>query len=333
MSFPVTGILYVNMSDSASIFVSLVSFSAVKIVSLTLCRRQKLTKFEKVGTVKSIYQYPLKSGGAIHLDSAICTSVGLCNNNITDRTWMVIRKDASFLSARLEPKLVLIRPTSKGDSLCLDAPGMLSLVLPKFPVINARSKFIKCRVWDEYITGLHCGEEADRWMRQYLGNEWASIVMSTESMEKRESCAVYKPSGNPAKEGDISSYADWGAYMILSEQSLEELNTRLEKKVTMTRFRPNISITGCVPYDEDNWAEMKIGDTVFMRLLDSCARCVLTTVDPSTGEKDLERQPLETLKSYRFSESFGAPCFGVNAAIDIEGEIKVGDPVYVLRKQ
>jgi uncharacterized protein YcbX len=38
--------------------------------------------------------------------------------------------------------------------------------------------------------------------------------------------------------------------MILSEQSLEDLNTRLEKKVTMTRFRPNISITGCVPYDE-----------------------------------------------------------------------------------
>ena len=59
------------------------------------------------------------------------------------------------------------------------------------------------RVWDEYITGLHCGEEADRWIRQYLGNEWASIVMSTESMEKRESCVVYKPSGNPAKEGDI----------------------------------------------------------------------------------------------------------------------------------
>ena len=40
--------------------------------------------------------------------------------------------------------------------------------------------------------------------------------------------------------------------MILSEQSLEDLNTRLEKKVTMTRFRPNISITGCVPYDEVN---------------------------------------------------------------------------------
>jgi hypothetical protein len=61
-------------------------------------------------------------------------------------------RDASFLSARLEPKLVLIRPTSKGDSLCLDAPGMLSLVLPKFPVINARSKFIKCRLVQNFNT-------------------------------------------------------------------------------------------------------------------------------------------------------------------------------------
>ena len=65
---------------------------------------------------------------------------------------MVIRKDASFLSARLEPKLVLIRPTSKGDSLCLDAPGMLSLVLPKFPAINARSKLIKCRLVQNFNT-------------------------------------------------------------------------------------------------------------------------------------------------------------------------------------
>ena len=31
-------------------------------------------------------------------------------------------------------------------------------------------------------------------------------------------------------------------------------------------------------------------------------------------------------------KEYDAPCLGVNAAVDIEGEIKVGDPVYVIRK-
>ena len=47
-----------------------------------------------------------------------------------------------------------------------------------------------------------------------------------------------------------TTFSDIGPYMILSEASVEDLNTRLEKKVTMLRFRPNIAITGCSPYDE-----------------------------------------------------------------------------------
>lgn len=61
------------------------------------------------------------------------------------RHWMVIRRDGAFLSARKEPKLVLIKPSSEGDNLLLDAPGMPTLVLPICPPIDKSSKLIKCR--------------------------------------------------------------------------------------------------------------------------------------------------------------------------------------------
>ncbi|OPL33292.1 mosc mitochondrial domain-containing protein, partial [Mytilus galloprovincialis] len=286
------------MSDG-SVFIAFLSITSAKIAFLAYCRRKKLQRFEQIGIIKSMNQFPVKSGGPIHLDTAQCTITGLHYNNITDRHWMVIRRDGAFLSARKEPKLVLIKPSSEGDNLLLDAPGMPTLVLPKCPPIE--------KIWDEYITGLYCGEDAESWIAKYLGYDGPSIVVSTPSMEKRDSSLVFKEFGNPAVKGDLSTFSDFGAYMILSQASLDDLNTRLEKKVTMTRFRPNITIDGCGPYDEDNWAEMKIGNSVYMRLLDLCG-------------------------SYRLITEAIDPCFGVNAAVDIEGEIKVGDPVYVIRK-
>lgn len=39
-------------------------------------------------------------------------------------------------------------------------------------------------------------------------------------------------------------------YMVANKGSLDDLNTRLEQKVTMDTFRPNIVIDGPIPYDE-----------------------------------------------------------------------------------
>lgn len=46
------------------------------------------------------------------------------------------------------------------------------------------------------------------------------------------------------------AYPDCSPIMILSEASLADLNTRLEKKVKMDQFRPNIVVTGCSAFEE-----------------------------------------------------------------------------------
>lgn len=46
------------------------------------------------------------------------------------------------------------------------------------------------------------------------------------------------------------AYPDCCPIMILSEASLVDLNARLEKKVKMDQFRPNIVVTGCDAFEE-----------------------------------------------------------------------------------
>jgi uncharacterized protein YcbX len=41
---------------------------------------------------------------------------------------------------------------------------------------------------------------------------------------------------------------------------MEDLNSRMESPMSVIRFRPNIVFRGGEPYDEDNWAEIEIGE-------------------------------------------------------------------------
>lgn len=46
------------------------------------------------------------------------------------------------------------------------------------------------------------------------------------------------------------AYPDFGPVMLLSEASVKDLSSKLEKGVTVERFRPNIVISDCKPFDE-----------------------------------------------------------------------------------
>jgi uncharacterized protein len=118
------------------------------------------------------------------------------------------------------------------------------------------------------------------------------------------------------------SFADGMPYLVIGQASLDELNTRLEIPVPMDRFRPNLVFTGGKAFEEDDWDKVKIGDAVF-KITKPCARCVMTTVDQTTGKKN--KEPLKTLSTYRNVK--GKVMFGQNMLL-LEGEkIRVGDLV------
>ncbi|KFO25391.1 MOSC domain-containing protein 2, mitochondrial [Fukomys damarensis] len=134
--------------------------------------------------------------------------------------------------------------------------------------------------------------------------------------------------------GSPVPYPDASPVLLQTEASLVDLNTRLEKKVKMEYFRPNIVVSGCDAFEEDSWEDLVIGDVELKRVL-SCPRCILTTVDPDTGIID-RKEPLQTLKSYRLCDPSvkhlyqSSPLFGVYFTVEKIGVLRVGDPVYKL---
>ena len=55
-----------------------------------------------------------------------------------------------------------------------------------------------------------------------------------------------------SRETDFVMYEDYSPFMLIGEATLQELNSRLEKKVGMRNFRPNFVASGSQAYDEVN---------------------------------------------------------------------------------
>jgi hypothetical protein len=132
---------------------------------------------------------------------------------------------------------------------------------------------------------------------------------------------------NPKYGSSRVSFADAFPLLLISEESLQDLNRRLERPVSMNRFRPNLVVSGCRPYEEDEWQEIRIG-SVALRIAKPCARCTVPTVDQTTGIQ--EKEPIRTLKTYRMKD--GKVLFGQNVIHLSQGTLSVGDEIVVTRR-
>src|SRR4051795_789549 len=74
--------------------------------------------------------YPIKSCAGIALREATLTAAGLMSEHIYDREWMVVDAQGEFMTQRDYPKMALIAPRIKSETLELRAPGMLRLEIP-----------------------------------------------------------------------------------------------------------------------------------------------------------------------------------------------------------
>src|SRR2546423_6239285 len=58
----------------------------------------------------------------------------------------------------------------------------------------------------------------------------------------------------------VTGFSDGMPYLICAEESMQDLNSRMDTPMTIIRFRPNIVFRGGQPFDEDKWAEVEIGN-------------------------------------------------------------------------
>lgn len=260
-------------------------------------------------SIQDIFIYPIKSLGGIRLTEAKVEERGLQ----FDRRWMLVDPQGVFLTQRTHPPMALLQ-------VQLDEAGLIVFDKknPKdklqIPYSLNSGQEIEVEIWDDRVIATIVDPVLDSWFSEKLGITCHLVIMP-ESTQR-------KVSPKYAVNDESVSFADGMPYLILGQESLNDLNSRLENPVPMDRFRPNIVFSGGLAYAEDSWKKIKIGAVEF-QIVKPCARCVLTTIDQETGFQG--KEPLKTLAGYR---TIGNKIFFAQNMVALEsGIIRIGDQI------
>jgi len=262
-------------------------------------------------TISSLIYYPIKACRGFEIESTQVERMGFQD----DRRMMVVTPEGDQVTQREHSKLAWVLPKLKDGAITLSAPNFDSIQF------NVQTIGITqpVNIWKSLgVQAIDQGDESAQWFSDWLG-ESVRLVHIADGHKRmvNEIYSVYPD--------DHTGFADGYPILIISEESLQDLNSRLDEPVLMNRFRPNLVVKGCEPFAEDTWNKIKIGD-VELAIVKPCARCVVTTIDKETLVQ--KKEPLKTLAKYRNHE-LGA-IFGQNVIPLNGGRLQLGMNVEVL---
>uniref|UniRef100_A0A8L8KMJ7 MOSC domain-containing protein n=1 Tax=Heligmosomoides polygyrus TaxID=6339 RepID=A0A8L8KMJ7_HELPZ len=303
-----------------------------------------------VGIVKELYVYPIKSckGISVSVFSFYCDKLGPISGENLDRHFIVVDgKTGRFLTGREKPVMVTIECEVREGILCVRSRDGNTVQVDIEKVHKAKAVKTARLQFNLRADGLDCGDEAAVFFSTVLEEPDARLLMYARDLFNERTVVTSPDWWNnnvPKRKEDVKrlifrcAYANLTPLMIATQASLDDLNSRLEKEVTMAQFRPVIVVEKCPAWDEDKWLDLKIGDTC-LQCFKPCQRCLLITVDADTGIKNTNMQPMKMLREFRLApdgkmrEEFkDSPIFGVNAGVDV-GYIHVGQTVYARYKK
>jgi uncharacterized protein YcbX len=268
--------------------------------------------------------YPVKSCAGMSVREATLTSAGLSVDAVYDREWMVVDERGQCLTQREHPRMALIAPRLKTDTLELRAPGMLRLEIPLGLPDPEIERTRQVTVWDDTVLAYDCDEITATWFSRAVGV--ACRLVRFHAGATRFASAKWT--------GDVAAptlFSDGFPIMLAGSASLADLNEKLlaagREAIPMNRFRPNMVIDGIEAFEEDYADSFALGEAR-LKPVKPCPRCPIPSVDQDTGVPGPD--PLDILRTYRTKPALDdAICFGMNSIVTAgDGErVYVGQPV------
>ncbi|KAF6023959.1 MARC1 [Bugula neritina] len=295
---------------------------------------KRKSKSYSVGKLSQLILYPIKSGPPMHVQSAECLETGLKYKQIYDRQFALIGK-RTFISIRTNLRLLKLKINYDEDtnSLILEAPTMTAALSIPLQVPEYDPSKVKSFMWYDNRETLYFdyGDTYSKWLSEFLEEECRLGYAHPEIVREINPEMVYN---HTAVHPDSKIlFSNTHPFMIATQASLDDLNERLEDKVTMDSFRPNFVITGegnsvIEPYIEDSWREICVGPDAVLYNSRSCPRCPMIYVDYDNHKMRDNKEPMTTLLRYRrgtVKKDKSKTVFGINVTLIKHGRISVGD--------
>ncbi|XP_046672603.1 mitochondrial amidoxime-reducing component 1-like isoform X1 [Homalodisca vitripennis] len=304
-------------------------------------------KWKRVGQVSGLTIYPLKSGHGMSVRTAQCDTMGLIDVenphlHLQDRKFIVYNsKKNTAVTGLVDPRMVLMEAHGDvGNTVRLSFPGQQDFLLYLSSIDTSKIVLLN-RWWGETVAAVDCGNGVACWLSQTLYSNAdlrlgyfsrPTVPLRTVSHGWTQFAKLY----TRLRSEYLGAYSYLASYLIITKESMDDINSRLDQPVSERCYRANIIVKGSPAYCEDDWDWLRLGDSVIMRGFKPCTRCAVTAIDPDTGKFNPHFEPLRTLKRYRQLKSKeerelsgSEPVFGLYAGLHIPGIVRVGDPVYI----
>ena len=229
-----------------------------------------------------------------------------------DRQWMLVEPNGRRVSQRRFPQLTQVDVRIEDPRrIVIHRAGSRGKVRIH---TSARGPSCEARMPGASVDAEDLGDDVANW--------FSDIVGRPVRLVRKGKRARYSPGGEVHGGLTELRFADAYPLLITALESLAWLNTFLVMPAFMDQFRPNIILTGGMPFDEDRLKRFQIGG---VRLVGGglCHRCGVVNVDQLTGQKNPE--VLKLLCQVRMIE--GKPRFGLNVDHLSTGTIDVGQEV------
>lgn len=271
------------------------------------------TRETEVGSVVSLWQYPVKSMMGEELNATQVTARGL----LGDRAYALVDssdgKAATAKNPRKWPRLFDFRASFVEPAHAATKVPSVRIALPDGTTLTSDQgdlNQILSKTLNREVT-LRAAQSGAVTAEEY----WPDM----EGLDHRDTVTDFTlPAG---------TFFDCATVHLLTTATLDRLRELYPQgRFEVRRFRPNIVVqlvSGEKGFAENGWVghTLAIGDEVSLNITGPCGRCVMTTL----AQGDLPRDP----GILRAAAQHNQVNVGVYAAVVRGGTIRRGDPVRV----
>jgi MOSC domain-containing protein len=257
-----------------------------------------------IGTVESLWRYPVKSMRGEELDEAFAGFSGIYGDRLFAFRSSASHQGFPYLTAREQRSLLQYRPRFRYPD---KAARPINLIEAESKGANPLSADLAELVVDV--------ETPDG--QKLAIDDRALIEMLRADIDQKHQLTLMQSQ---------RAMTDCRPVSIFAVQSAKKLGEETGIKVDKRRFRANVylDLTSSDGFAEDAFVgrSLRIGPKVVVSILERDPRCMMITLDPDTAEKE----PV-LLKKVAQAHSGMA---GVYGAVLVEGMLRKGDPIELL---
>jgi uncharacterized protein YcbX len=259
-----------------------------------------------VGTVESLWRYPVKSMGGEMMGESFVGFSGVYGDRCYAFKNSGARKGFPYLNANVPQQMLLYRPKFRHPERAVRPPNLLEAmsIAPGVTPANAEPEDMVLDV----VTPSGAVVAVD---------DPALIEMLGEGLRGENHLTLVRSD---------RALTDCRPVSLISLQTVRQVGEELGRPVDRRRFRSNIylDLASGQGFSEDELVgrKLRLGSKAVLAVLERDPRCKMVSLDPDTGEHDPE-----VLRKVAQAHKASA---GVYCAVLVEGVLSAGDPVEVV---